>query len=61
MLILLVLVFVSVFVVLAMVLFASGAGASQRTKQTLAHLESALATSTTDSRDQIVTSARPNF
>lgn len=54
MLMLLVLVFVSVFVVLAMVLFASGAGASQRTKQTLAHLESALATSSPQSRDQIV-------
>jgi tight adherence protein B len=54
MLLLLVLVFMSVFVVLAMVLFASGAGASQRTKQTLAHLESALATSFKESRDQIV-------
>ena len=54
MLMLLVLVFVSVFVVLAMVMFASGAGASQRTKQTLAHLESALATSSPNSRDQIV-------
>jgi tight adherence protein B len=54
MLLLLVLVFVSVFVVLAMVMFASGAGASQRTKLTLAHLESALATSSKDSRDQIV-------
>jgi tight adherence protein B len=54
MLLLLVLVFVSVFVVLAMVMFASGAGASQRTKLTLAHLESALATSSKESRDQIV-------
>ena len=54
MLLLLILVFVSVFIVLAMVLFASGAGASQRTKQTLAHLESALATSSKETRDQIV-------
>lgn len=54
MVLLLVLVFVSVFVVLAMVLFASGAGASQRTKRTLAHLESALVTSSKQSRDQIV-------
>ena len=33
------LVFVGVFLVLSLVMFASGAGASQRTKQTLAHLE----------------------
>ena len=51
---LLVLVFLSVFVVLAMLMFASGAGASQRAKQTLAHLESALATNAPTSRDQIV-------
>jgi tight adherence protein B len=51
---LLVLVFVGVFVVLALVLFASGAGASQPAKQTLAHLESALATSSRKSGDQIV-------
>src|SRR5664280_2505613 len=54
MLLLLVLVFASVFLVLALVMFASGSGASQRAKQTLAHLESALATSAPDSRDQIV-------
>src|SRR5438270_8584694 len=53
---LLVLVFVSVFVVLALVLVASGAGASDPAKQTLAHLESALATSGRrhSSDDQIV-------
>jgi len=54
MLLLLVLVFASVFLVLALLMFASGAGASQRAKQTLAHLESALATTTPKSRDQIV-------
>jgi len=54
MLVLLVVVFISVFVVLALVLFASGAWASDRTKQTLAHLESALATRVRDSRDMIV-------
>lgn len=48
------LVFVGVFVVLALVLFASGAGASQRAKQTLAHLESALATNAPRSRDQVL-------
>src|SRR6266702_346847 len=48
------LVFASVFVVLALLMFASGAGASQRAKQTLAHLESALATTTRESRDQVV-------
>lgn len=51
---LVVLVFLGVFVVLALVLFATGAGASLRTKQTLANLESALATNRTDSRDQMV-------
>src|ERR1035437_1426032 len=54
MLLLLVLVFASIFLVLALLMFASGAGASQRAKQTLAHLESALATTTPKSRDQIV-------
>jgi tight adherence protein B len=54
MLLLLILVFASVFAVLALLMFASGAGASQRAKQTLAHLESALATTTQRSRDQIV-------
>jgi tight adherence protein B len=54
MLLLLVVVFSSVFMVLALLLFASGAGASDRTKQTLAHLESALATKARNSRDMIV-------
>ena len=54
MMLLLVLVFASVFVVIALLLFAGGAGASQRAKQTLSHLESALATSRTSTRDQIV-------
>ena len=54
MLLLLVVVFASVFVVLALVMYASGAWASDRTKQTLAHLESALATKVRDSRDLIV-------
>jgi tight adherence protein B len=36
------------------VLYASGAGASQQTKQTLANLESVLATNRSDSRDQMV-------
>jgi len=54
MLTIIVLVFVSVFIVLAMLMFASGAGASQRAKQTLAHLESALATTSAATRDQIV-------
>lgn len=54
MLLLLVLVFASVFIVLALLMFASGAGASQRAQRTLAHLESALATNTQRSRDQIV-------
>lgn len=52
--IIIVLVFASVFLVAALVLFASGAGASQRTKQTLAHLESALATSYRQASDQII-------
>jgi len=50
----LVLVFASVFLVAALVLFASGAGASQQAKQTLAHLESALATSSKRTKDQII-------
>lgn len=44
MLLLMVLVFLGVFGVSALLLIASGTGASQRTKQTLATLESALAT-----------------
>lgn len=54
MLSLLVLVFVGVFVVLALLLIAGGAGASKRTKQTLAVLESALAIDTPEFHDQIV-------
>lgn len=52
--VLMILVFASVFVVAALVLMASGAGASQQAKQTLAHLESALATSSRNSKDQII-------
>lgn len=52
--VLIVLVFVSVFVVAALVLMASGAGASQQAKQTLAHLESALATASRQTKDQII-------
>jgi len=54
MLVLIVLVFASVFVVAAMLLMASTAGASQQAKQTLAHLESALATSARQTKDQII-------
>ena len=54
MLVLIVLVFASVFVVATMLLMASTAGASQQAKQTLAHLESALATSTRQTKDQII-------
>ena len=48
------LVFAGVFIVAALLLIASGAGASQQTKQTLAHLESALATGSSSTKDQIV-------
>ena len=51
---LVIIVFVGVFAVLALVLFASDSGASQRSKQTLANLESVLATSSVESRDQMV-------
>lgn len=54
MLLLLVLVFSSVFAVFALLLFASGAGASLQTKQALATLESALATEMPQSRDEVV-------
>jgi len=50
----LILVFTGVFMVAALVLFASGAGASQQAKQTLAHLESALATNSKRTPDQII-------
>ena len=54
MLLVLVIVFASIFAVLALLLFASGAGASERAKQTLDHLEAALATRVRDSRDIVV-------
>ena len=47
-------VFLSVFAVLALLMFAGGTGASQRAKQTLSNLESALATMTSETRDNIV-------
>jgi len=40
--------------VLALLMFAAGAGSSQRAKQTLSNLESALATMTSETRDNIV-------
>ena len=49
-----VLVFLSVFVVLALVLSASGAGASQQARLARANLESALASRTRSTTDQIV-------
>jgi tight adherence protein B len=54
MLLLLVLVFLGVFLVLSLVLIATGSGASQRTKQTLAALESALAVGKQKVEDEIV-------
>jgi tight adherence protein B len=54
MLLLLALVFVGIFLVVALLLIASGTGASQRTKQTLALLSSALAVGTRQLDDQIV-------
>jgi tight adherence protein B len=54
MIVVLFLVFAAVFTVAALVLFASGAGASQQAKQTLAHLESALATNSRYAKDQII-------
>ena len=54
MLLLLALVFVGIFLVVALLLIASGTGASQRTKQTLALLSSALAVGTRQMEDQIV-------
>ena len=54
MLTLVVVVFLAVFAVVALLLFASEAGAFQRTKKTLANLESALASSARESRDQLV-------
>lgn len=54
MLLIVVLVFLSVFVVASLLLVVSGTGASQQTKQALAHLESALASETPEMREQIV-------
>lgn len=54
MLLLLVLVFVGVFVVLTLLLVASGTAASQQAKQTLSVLESALAVERSQSNDPIV-------
>ena len=54
MLVLLVLVFIGVFIVLTLLLVASGTGASQQTKQTLAVLESALAVEHSQIGDPIV-------
>lgn len=54
MLMLVVLVFASVFVVFALLLFASGIGATRNKKQTLANLDSALATSVRASYEQVV-------
>ena len=54
MLLLLVLVFLGVFLVLTLLLIASGTGASQRTKQTLSVLEAALAVGKRKVEDEIV-------
>lgn len=54
MLVVLVLVFIAFFVVLALLLVAGGAGASDRTKQTLSVLESALATDRHNGGDEVV-------
>ena len=54
MLLLLALVFVGIFLVVALLLIASGTGASQRTKQTLSLLGAALAVGTRQLEDQIV-------
>lgn len=54
MLLLLVLVFIGVFAVLTLLLVASGTGASQQTKQTLAVLQSALVVEQSQSSDPIV-------
>lgn len=49
-----VVVFIGAFTVVALVLVATGTGASQQTKKVLARLDSALATSWTSSGDEIV-------
>src|SRR5271163_4308460 len=50
----LIIVFVGVFVVVALLMTASGTGANQQTKRVLAALDSALATERRDQTDQIV-------
>jgi tight adherence protein B len=50
----LIVVFLGVFSVVALLLVASGSGASQRTKKVLANLDSALATESKETRDAIV-------
>lgn len=52
--IIVIIVFLGVFTVVALLFIAGGTGASQRTKRTLATLQSALATSRPDSPDQMV-------
>jgi tight adherence protein B len=54
MLLLLAVVFLGIFAVVALLMIASGTGASQRTKQTLTLLRSALAVGTRELHDQIV-------
>jgi tight adherence protein B len=49
-----ILVFVGVFAVVALLMIASGTGASQQAKKVLATLDSALATESQETRDQIV-------
>jgi tight adherence protein B len=51
---LLILVFAGVFIVLALLLFASGAGVSKETKKIMTNLESVLAATPTMSRDPVV-------
>jgi tight adherence protein B len=54
MLMILVLVFLSVFVVIALLMIAGGTGASQQAKQTIANLDAALASGKPESFDQMV-------
>ena len=54
MLLILVLVFISVFVVITLLLIAGGTNASQQTEQALANLHAALASGRSESRDQVI-------
>jgi len=54
MLVILLLVFVGVFVVIALLLSAGGAGASQQTERAKAYLDAALASGRRDSKDELV-------